>query len=262
MKTPNIKVLKIPLKMKKIIISLSAVFLLILPCSYAFITNEDGRTISFASDLQEGDRIILPDGAMYRIIQKEELTARLDEILPEINIDTVSRRMYRYKCIGVYGINREIADILSVLENYGAIALGDESEMNPEEKARKLSYSGAPLLLGVKNVSGSEIRLTVMRTVSQKEAMLIARLAMNLGNINCVIIRNPPAGQTVLQPRLILEIGEDADDKKALDAAENIGEALFEQAMQPDGSAQASLYIAPVCLSLIFICFVWSFFRP
>lgn len=250
------------LQMKKIIISLAIVLLLILPFSYASVSNEDGEIISDSSSLKEGDRIILPDGAMYRIVQKEELTARLDEILPEITLKDSNRRMYRYKCIGVYGINREIADIASALENYGAAALTDESGLTPEEKAQKLSYSGASLLLGVKKTTGSEIRLTVLRTVSQKDAMLISRLALSKGNINCVIIQNPPAGQTVLQPRLILEIGENADYNKALSAAKDIGEALFNEAMQPDGSAQASVYIAPVCLGLIFVCFVWSFFRP
>ena len=247
--------------MKKIIISLAIVFLLILPVSCASVSNEDGEIIADSSSLKEGDRIILPDGTMYRIVKKEELTARLDEILPEITLKENSRRMYRYKCIGVYGINREIADILNVLENYGATALKDENGLNSEEKAQKLSYSGASLILGVKKTTGSEIRLTALRTVSQKDAMLIACLAMSRGNINCVIIQNPPAGQTTLQPRLILEIGEDADYNKALSAAKDIGEALFNEAMQPDGSAQASVYIAPVCLGLIFICFVWSFFR-
>ena len=136
--------------MKKIIISLAIVLLLILPFSYASVSNEDGEIISDSSSLKEGDRIILPDGAMYRIVQKEELTARLDEILPEITLKDSNRRMYRYKCIGVYGINREIADIASALENYGAAALTDESGLTPEEKAQKLSYSGASLLLGVK----------------------------------------------------------------------------------------------------------------
>lgn len=80
--------------------------------------------------------------------------------------------------------------------------------------------------------------------------MLIARRAMNKGSINCLIIQNPPAGQSLAQPRIILEIGQDAASGQVLKALADIGGALFDEAMQPDGSAQASLYIAPYALDL------------
>ncbi len=249
-------------KMKKSIISLAMALIFLLPCSYGLVINEDGQTLSEASGLKEGDRIILPDGSMYRMVQKEELTARLDEILPEISEEDTLGRMYRYKRIGVYGINREIEDVSQALKEYGAVTLNNEKELSAQEKAQKLSYSGAALLLGVASAPGKEIRLRVWRTVSQKDSMLIARRAMNKGSISCLIIQNPPAGQSLAQPRIILEIGQDAASGQVLKALADIGGALFDEAMQPDGSAQASLYIAPVCLGLIFICFVCSFFRP
>ena len=60
-------------KMKKSIISLAMALIFLLPCSYGLVINEDGQTLSEASGLKEGDRIILPDGSMYRMVQKEEL---------------------------------------------------------------------------------------------------------------------------------------------------------------------------------------------
>lgn len=248
--------------MKKIILSLAMLLLLTAPCSLSQTVNEDGQILSDASGLKAGDRIILPDGAMYAMVQKDELTARLDEILPEISLGEIPKKLYRYKRIGVYGTDLDTKDIRDALAQYGCVSLSREEGLTSEQKAQKLSYSGASLLMEVKSVPGSEIRLRALRTVSQREAVLLGRLAMSKGSIDCLIIQNPPAGQTVLQPRLILEIGQDAEKSQALKAAGDIGQTLFGQVMQPDGSAQAGIYIAPVCLGLIFICFIWSFFRP
>ena len=79
--------------MKKIILSLTMLLLLAAPCSLSQTVNEDGLILSDASDLKAGDRIILPDGAMYAMVQKDELTARLDEILPEISLGEIPKKI-------------------------------------------------------------------------------------------------------------------------------------------------------------------------
>ena len=172
--------------------------LLAAPCSLSQTVNEDGLILSDASDLKAGDRIILPDGAMYAMVQKDELTARLDEILPEISLGEIPKKLYRYKRIGVYGTDMDTKDIRDALAQYGCVSLSREEGLTSEQKAQKLSYSGASLLMEVKSVPGSEIRLRALRTVSQREAVLLGRLAMSKGSIDCLIIQNPPAGQTAL----------------------------------------------------------------
>lgn len=249
--------------MKKILISISVLICFVISPSYAAVNDEDGNLLSDVPDINTGDRLIMPDGSMYSVMDNNgQITARLNEILPDIKADNINARMYRYASIGVYGINRPTDDILTALTPYGGVTLMDQKGLSEEESAYRLSYSGAALILGVKQTPGKEIRLTVLRTVSQKDAMLTARLALQKGNINCLLIQDPPPGQKSSQPRLILEIGEKADAEKALKAASDIGYVLFNQAMKPDGSIKASAFIAPISLGIIFICFIWSFFRP
>lgn len=249
--------------MKKILISISVLICFIITPSYAAVNDEDGNLLSDVSDISTGDRLIMPDGSMYSVMDNNgQPTARLNEILPEIKADNENARMYRYASIGIYGINRRIDDVSKTLAPYGGVTLLEQKGLSEEESAYRLSYSGAALILGVKQTPGKEIRLTVLRTVSQRDAMLTARLAMKRGNISCLLIQDPPPGQKSSQPRLILEIGEKADAEKALKAANDIGYVLFNQAMKPDGSLRASAFIAPISLAVIFICFIWSFFRP